>query len=177
MDERRDSQTDCNVWLKSGIQKGDATASVFSQNLSSFHLCATHLSLVTGWVSLACCLLRWCCFVWFSFPGRRHSQVAQDDLCILCTHGVSTRAKKEGHHSETASPPSLCGGEVRDCETARSTITPALSFISLTVATSISVTAKFSEQLRWAALMAMDCPFVWRVRADLSPVVFQSHAI
>ena len=31
VDEQRYSQTDCNVWLKSGIQKGDATASVFSQ--------------------------------------------------------------------------------------------------------------------------------------------------
>ena len=30
VDEQRYSQTDCNVWLKSGIQKGDATASVFS---------------------------------------------------------------------------------------------------------------------------------------------------
>ena len=31
LDEQRYSQTDCNVWLKSGVQKkGDATASVFS---------------------------------------------------------------------------------------------------------------------------------------------------
>ena len=30
VDEQRYSQTDCNVWLKSGIQKGVALASVFS---------------------------------------------------------------------------------------------------------------------------------------------------
>ena len=30
----------------------------------------------------------------FSAWPETHLQVAQDDLCILCTHGVSTRAKK-----------------------------------------------------------------------------------
>ena len=30
----------------------------------------------------------------FSTWPETHLQAAQDDLCILCTHGVSTRAKK-----------------------------------------------------------------------------------
>ena len=47
VDEQRHSQTDCNVWLKSGIQKGDTTASVFSQNseiqtLAKDDLCTMH---------------------------------------------------------------------------------------------------------------------------------------
>ena len=47
--------------------------------------------------------------------------------------------------------------------------------MSLITAICISLTAKLTEQHRWAALLTMDCPFVWRVRAELSPVVFQSH--
>ena len=46
VDEQRYSQTDCNVWLKSGIPKGDATASVFS-----------HLVVFFVGVGVVCCFL------------------------------------------------------------------------------------------------------------------------
>ena len=39
-----------------------------------------------------CFWLPFLCF--FFFLAEDSLQVAQDDLCILCTHGVSTRTKK-----------------------------------------------------------------------------------
>ena len=56
--------------------------------LAMFHRCMTHLSPVSGQISLF--VWFWVLFVvvcsaWFSFPGSRLTFKTQDDLCILCT--------------------------------------------------------------------------------------------
>ena len=115
-----------------------------------------------------------------SDPASRAQSVQQMPSSRCFTSFTSTSALHDAERQSVhwcLNVPASLQLKVKICKRRPPLLTCCSEGRQISLITATSITAKFTDQLRQAALLTMDCSFVWRVRADWSPVVFQGHEL